>query len=71
MIRTGLILGMHRNTTADTAAMVTEQLRTQYPGVIVTVVAGCVDSLAFPFEDGELPPPNADQEAAMSHDHPH
>jgi hypothetical protein len=50
MIKTGIIIGFDPNTTTEHLVSVTEYLNERFPNVTFAVVAGAVDSLAFPFE---------------------
>lgn len=52
MKRTGIVLAVERDVTAETARRMVELLHETYPDIRFTVLAGGVDSVVFEFDDG-------------------
>jgi hypothetical protein len=53
MIRTGIIVGVDAHTPQATINHMSDVLADRFPSVTFALLAGAVDSLAFPFDDGE------------------
>lgn len=49
--RTGIILGVVPGTTAELADHIREQVAAHFPGVVIAVVIGATNSIAFEFYD--------------------